>query len=80
MATRALVSYPGSGNTWIRYLLGFYDDDDNDNDDNDNDDTDNENDENDADEEDSRITSIATSMVFQSILEGVGRGAKQSLF
>ena len=23
LATRALVSYPGSGNTWIRYLIGF---------------------------------------------------------
>ena len=22
LATRALVSYPGSGNTWIRYLIG----------------------------------------------------------
>ena len=30
LATRALVSYPGSGNTWIRYLIGFYHDDDND--------------------------------------------------
>ena len=35
MATRALVSYPGSGNTWIRYLIGFrYNGDDDGGDDN----------------------------------------------
>ena len=37
LATRALVSYPGSGNTWIRYLIGFNNDSNAEDDDDDSD-------------------------------------------